>query len=110
MAVSFLSSFISPAPRKDKWHFVGLASAYPDILHSGSTRLANHLPCKKSVAPGCKVFRVPLEGSTLEASEVPLVDIDESHAGELQDQVLVFRYKGKFHAVNNVGSVHRLIA
>ncbi|KAB8073598.1 hypothetical protein BDV29DRAFT_191649 [Aspergillus leporis] len=65
------------------WHPVGLASAFPDLDHDGSR-----------IAPRCKAFRIPKE------SKAP-VEADIDLPGDLKDQVMVFKYKGKFHAIDH---------
>lgn len=83
---------------------MGRASSYPDITSEDNLQIRDRRPCEKgdNTVNGCKVFHVPKEDSS-KATEVTL---DESgppaEAGGLKDQVLVFRYKGKFHAVNHV--------
>ena len=60
--------------------------------------------CNAEPSPGCKVFHISrADGS--QGSEVPLAaDLLESHEveGHLKDQVLVFQYRGKFHAIDHV--------
>ncbi|ORY67571.1 uncharacterized protein BCR38DRAFT_427503 [Pseudomassariella vexata] len=100
MAASFFSAFKAPSRSGSAWFSVGLASSFPDITESGSTAISQRLPCKSSSVPGCKVFRVSRNDSS-SATEVPLDDVQDPELGGLKDQVLVFQYKGKFHAVNN---------
>ena len=105
------------------WFFAGLASSFADVDESGSAVLAEQLPCKQNQPssdstmsrttgnclslPACRVFGIPRDGGT-EASEVVLGDREadgENNGAErsrLEDQVMVFRYKGKFHAVDHV--------
>ncbi|KAJ7155102.1 hypothetical protein C8R46DRAFT_436516 [Mycena filopes] len=97
------------------WFPVGLASTFPDL--DGETEVLSNLrPCgpssMESRKPGCKVFHVPKENSA-QASEVAVVsDLDSAESDDsdsdsratsldLKDQVLVFRYRGKFHAVDH---------
>ncbi|KAI4603406.1 hypothetical protein KJ359_006202 [Pestalotiopsis sp. 9143b] len=106
------AAFVAPNRRGDAWFSVGLASSFPNITESGSEIVADARPCgggtrkegdEQSVAPGCKVFQVPKDDSSL-AGQVDPSDVEEAAftAQDLKDQVLVFRYKGKFHAINNV--------
>ncbi|KAK9778608.1 putative Rieske domain-containing protein [Seiridium cardinale] len=94
--------FIAPNRRGDAWFSVGLASSFPDITESGSETVSGIQPCGQAEAPGCKVFQVPAEDSSL-ASEVDPSNVAEAAfaARDLRQQVLIFQYKGKFHAVNN---------
>ncbi|KAL5906779.1 hypothetical protein ACKVV1_011182 [Pyricularia oryzae] len=95
------------------WFFAGLASSFPNIDNSHDGALAEKdipAPCEAAVGsttasiPACKVFRVPLpEGprGNAEAEVVPLTEAAEEGA-DLRNQVLVFQYRGKFHAVDHV--------
>lgn len=66
------------------WHLVGLASEFPSIDDDNR------------IVPRCKAFNIPKTNGTIE----PVEDIDLP--GELKDQVLVFKYKGKYHAIDHV--------
>jgi hypothetical protein len=66
------------------WHPVGLASELPSIEDD------------MRIVPRCKAFNIPKTNSPMERVE----DIDLP--GELKDQVLVFKYKGKYHAIDHV--------
>lgn len=101
-----MASFFNPFFRSrsgDAWFSVGRTSSFPNITADDGQNIAHLRPCSTNNAksPGCKVYHVPKEDST-RASEVFL---DESgapaEAGGLRDQVLVFQYKGKFHAINH---------
>lgn len=78
------------------WHPVGLASSFPDLdLDKDAYR----------IAPRCKAFRIPT--TKAKAPEAPMeADIDQP--GDLKEQVLVFNYKGQFHAVDHVSTSQRL--
>lgn len=88
----------------DAWFPAGLASSFPDVTAEDSGNLAEPRPCGAAAqtgAAGCRVFHVPRrDGSG--AAEVELGQLEPPEAGGLKDQVLVFRYRGKFHAVNHV--------
>jgi hypothetical protein len=66
------------------WHRVGLASEFPSIDDDAR------------IVPRCKAFDIPKTNGPMEEVE----DIDLP--GELKDQVLVFKYKGKYHAIDHV--------
>ncbi|KXG51929.1 uncharacterized protein PGRI_082130 [Penicillium griseofulvum] len=66
------------------WHRVGLASEFPSIDDDAR------------IVPRCKAFNIPKTNGPMEEVE----DIDLP--GELKDQVLVFKYKGKYHAIDHV--------
>jgi hypothetical protein len=97
----FHNPYIAPSRAKDAWFLVGLKNSFPNIIASGSTVLADRLPCNDSVAPGCKVFHVPRTDSS-QAVEANLEDAAITLSDELREQVMVFQYQGKFHAVDHV--------
>lgn len=67
------------------WHMVGLVSSFSDISQDSNS-------CK--VLPGCKTLCIPQSEGNDQAKTNRLSD--------LNDQVLVFKYKGFIHAINNV--------
>lgn len=84
------------------WISVGLASAFPD-LDDDMLSLAEPRPCSDAeTRPGCRVFKVPQDDISRN-SEVVLVD-EDPELMDLKEQVVVFRYKGKFYAVDHVRS------
>lgn len=109
------SSSPSPHPSRsgDDWFFAGLASSFPNITDSSEPyfKLVWPQPCKAASAPtgsadttkvpGCKIFHPK---ATESSSPVEQIDTDAA-AGEdawlMKEQVLVFRYKGRFHAVDH---------
>lgn len=102
-----MTLFFNPFSRSrggDAWFRVGLASSFPNITGDDEENIAHTRLCsnRAETTPSCKVLYVPKEDSS-RASEVKL---DDSGApcepGSLRDQVLVFQYKGKFHAINQV--------
>lgn len=99
---SFFNTF-SRSKGGDAWFSVGLTSSFPNITGNDGENIAHVRPCSKSnvEGPGCKVFHVPKEDSA-RASEVTLDSDAPPEAGGLRDQVLVFQYKEKFHAINHV--------
>jgi hypothetical protein len=86
-------TFLTQSRANATWHPVGLASELPDLdLDKDAYR----------IAPRCKAFSIPKTEGT---SEVKLpVEADIDMPGDLKDQVLVFKYKGKIHAVDHVGN------
>ncbi|KAI0450653.1 hypothetical protein F5B21DRAFT_417390 [Xylaria acuta] len=93
--------FIAPSRKGDAWFFAGLISSFPNLTESGADVLHEHRPCENGESlPGCKVFHVP--SNDVSHAEQIEVDAVTSHSGvALQDQVLIFQYKGKIHAVDN---------
>lgn len=95
------------APSRDAWFSVGPASSYVNVTASDDLALAENRTCSRggNVRPGCKVFLVPeADGSkaVMELSPDPKDQVDASlRKGE---QVLVFQYNNKFHAIDNVSS------
>ena len=102
--------FVVTSQRGDLWFSVGLASSFPDLTDSGSVVLADEIAaCSKSALQaqhGCKVFIAPdkgdRSGEVIQLSDDPKEQLNSSL--RKGDQVLVFRYKGKFHAIDNVRS------
>ncbi|QSZ36354.1 hypothetical protein DSL72_006230 [Monilinia vaccinii-corymbosi] len=99
--MSFFNAFVSPSRTSDAWFLTGRTTSFPNITGSGDTVLSDRLPCNGTFAPGCKVFHVPLSNST-QAVEV---DLDDAVAIGLKEQVMVFQYHGKFHAVDHVSAI-----
>jgi hypothetical protein len=67
------------------WHMVGLVSSFPDISQDKNG---------PKVLPGCKTLSIPKSEDADQAKMNRLSD--------LNDQVLVFKYKGFMHAIDNV--------
>lgn len=98
----------------DGWFSAGLASSFPNITDSSEKyfKLAWPQPCTPSSSsdantkvPGCKVFHPKPAGTSPGATAtVEEVDMDTA-VGEdawlMREQVLVFQYKGTFHAVDH---------
>ncbi|KAI1657152.1 hypothetical protein F4813DRAFT_93492 [Daldinia decipiens] len=94
------SPFSAPSRKGDAWFYVGLTSSFSDITDSGSIVLSEPRSCaEQNSAPGCKVFHVPASDSS-QARQIEGDSIFRPEGG-LRDQVLVFKYKGKVHAINN---------
>ncbi|KAF7716025.1 Rieske domain-containing protein [Penicillium ucsense] len=77
--------------RGDSWHRIGLASAFPDLSLQEN--------CSK-IHPSCKAFHIPKVDTGSSSGDSPQ-EADIEAPGDLKDQVLVFQYKGKFHAVDH---------
>ncbi|KAI1814744.1 hypothetical protein GGS20DRAFT_585233 [Poronia punctata] len=76
------------------WFSVGPVSSFPNLTESGTSVLCEPHSCDDATtAPGCKVFQV--DGRQVEHIS------NISNGNELRQQVLVFRYKGKIHAIDN---------
>ncbi|KAL2135490.1 hypothetical protein VTI74DRAFT_8349 [Chaetomium olivicolor] len=93
----FLNPFRAPSRTGNDWFSVGLASSFPDVGYDeNEPRLCgNH---GINAQPGCKVFYVPKTDSSQRVEvEIPADDTPR----DLTDQVLVFQYRGKFHAIDH---------
>lgn len=104
----FFSAFTSPSRGSDAWFSVGLDTSFPNI-NSSDVRLLDRFPCSPSSTarvPGCKVYQVPRDDAS-KAIEVPVDDVD---AEALQDQVLVFQWKGRWCAVDNVSEKKAIVS
>lgn len=102
--------FTPTSQRGDPWFTVGLVSSFPNLTESNAIMLAGEVEtqCASSKdtqsTHGCKVFLAPDKGDrtgqAAQLSDDPKDQLDASL--RKGDQVLVFQYKGKFHAVDNV--------
>jgi hypothetical protein len=96
---------------RDAWFSVGLASSFPNITESTSVTLSEPQLCDgdDNVKQACRVFLAPNftygddSRQAVQISEMP----EDQVALSLRrgDQVLVFQYKGKFHAIDNVRAI-----
>ncbi|KAH8756713.1 hypothetical protein F5883DRAFT_569101 [Diaporthe sp. PMI_573] len=108
----------NPSRPDDDWFFAGLASSFPNITDSSEPyfKLVWPQPCKAASGfadtttkvPGCKIFHPKAAPSPADTkgAEATVEQIDtDAAAGEdawlMKEQVLVFRYKGRFHAVDH---------
>lgn len=117
----------SPSPHSsrpgDDWFFAGLASSFPDITNSSEPyfKLVWPQPCRApgskddttTKVPGCRIFHPkatvtsqPSAATGPVASAATAEEIDaDAAAGEdawlMKEQVLIFRYKGIFYAINH---------
>ncbi|KAL2019737.1 hypothetical protein VTK56DRAFT_9181 [Thermocarpiscus australiensis] len=82
------------------WLCVGLASAFPDLSDDGP--LSRPQILGSDVKLGCRVFHVPREDAS-KWTEVPITagSGEPSEIGDMTDQVLIFQYRGKFHAIDH---------
>jgi nitrite reductase/ring-hydroxylating ferredoxin subunit len=102
--MSLLANPFSRASRAgDVWFCAGATSSYPNV--DDSSRVAQQRPCNGKRVPGCRVFHVPRNDSS-KATEVAIDDWKDPDAGDSKDQVMVFKYKGKFVAINHVHMLH----
>lgn len=62
--------------------------------------------------PGCKVFHVPKQNASQAKEMILSTDsLESSMTGDaLLDQVVVFQYRGRFHAVDHVSLDSSILA
>lgn len=98
-------NFLNPFSRQGaQWTFVGRTSEFPDV-DDDAGNLAKHRVCNTKSIPGCKAFHIPKE----DISSSKEVEIGDDALGKpLTDEVLIFQYKGKFHAVDHVSKYQYL--
>ena len=102
--------FVGP-PRPAPWFPCGLASSFVDITQANAGPLSQIAPCSTEdpQPTGCRVFLAPSKNggdngldTVIELSRDPKDQVNKTlRAG---DQVLVFKYNGKIHAIDNVCS------
>ncbi|CAN8095972.1 unnamed protein product [Discula destructiva] len=103
-----------PPGEGDGWFFAGLASSFPNITDASERyfKLAWPQPCGPpspshavTKVPGCKVFHPQHTGvnagTPATAAEVDIDAAVGEDAWLMREQVLVFQYKGAFHAVDH---------
>lgn len=99
-----MNIFRAPFRAGAEWFSVGLASSFPD-LGTDDDILSEIRDCSGDPKPGCRVFHAPKADSGERWR--PLIELDDLESCnplELKDQVLVFQYRGKFHAIDHVSS------
>jgi hypothetical protein len=98
--------FVATSRRGQPWFSAGLASSFPDVTNSGTVILSDQLACDapNPTKHSCKVFLAPdIQDSKTQAIQLSDDPKDQLDASLRQgDQVLIFQYKGKFHAIDNV--------
>ncbi|OLN96109.1 hypothetical protein CCHL11_03277 [Colletotrichum chlorophyti] len=97
-----MNTFRSQSRAEAGWFSAGLTSSFPD-LGSDEGNVSELRFCDTDLKPGCKVFNAPKADIT-QSTEVLMAPDTLQHSelvGDLKDQVMVFKYKGKFHAVDH---------
>ncbi|KAK3680869.1 Rieske domain-containing protein, partial [Podospora appendiculata] len=107
------NAFRAPSRSDADWFLVGLVSSFPDLGSDDDNLIQPRRTCNTDdtslePVPGCKVFQVP-PGNSSQSTEVPLSadgiaeppDSESEIGADLKDQVLVFRHKGKLHAIDH---------
>ena len=80
-----MNPFIQPS-QGIAWNLVGLTSTFAEIT----------LEEDACITPKCKAFSIP------RTKDAAVQEVDIDLPGDLKDQVLVFKYKGKVHAIDHV--------
>ncbi|KAI0109587.1 hypothetical protein GGR51DRAFT_558279 [Nemania sp. FL0031] len=96
-----LAPFVAPSQTGNNWFFAGLTSSFPNLIESGADVIREPRVCENGESvPGCKVFNIPADDVS-QARQVEGKEMSLYNGAALQDQVLIFQYKGKIHAVDN---------
>jgi hypothetical protein len=96
-------------PSRNTWICLGPASSFPNITES--TSLTEQQRCNNGNTGKqlCRVFIVPTSTDREESSRrIQISKVLEDQANfslGTRELVLVFQYKGKFHAIDNVRTV-----
>jgi hypothetical protein len=98
-----MNIFWNPSKAAAKWLFVGPISDFPDVGDDDGNVIQSRR-CDEKLQPGCRIFHVPkADVSQMSEVVIPAHSMSSPSSGaELQDQVMVFRYKGKLHAIDHV--------
>lgn len=95
-----LRPFRAPPRTGTDWFLAGVTSSFPDIgLDDSQPQLCG--PHGSDAQPGCKVFHVP-KTDTSQRTELEIRAHADDITQDLTDQVLVFQYRRKFHAIDHV--------
>ncbi|KAK0717751.1 hypothetical protein B0T26DRAFT_647570 [Lasiosphaeria miniovina] len=112
-----VNPFRAPSRADAGWFSAGLASSFPNI-ESGDDddgslirpRVCSSSSSSSSASPGasvgatrpaCKVFHVPPPAPGLSSSQATEPPDTGPNPADLTDQVLVFQFRGKFHAIDH---------
>lgn len=99
-----MNLFRAPSRSQAEWFSVGLTSSFPDVGLDEES-LSQLRICATDVKPGCKVFNIPRTDDSQRSEVLITPGAPDFEMGDLKDQVLVFQYRGKFHAVDHVSQV-----
>lgn len=86
-----MNSFIGAFQLSKTWYRVGLTSEFPDIAGGDENG--------RQLTPSCKAFKIPNKVN----QDTVQVDLSELPK-DLKDQVLIFKYQDKIHAIDHVRS------
>lgn len=99
--------FLLPSSRGNAWFSVGLASSFPNLNEPESVNLSQQRLNDGDDTRPCRVFIAPSEGGDSEEAVRISDDPKDQMDASLRrgGQVLVFQYRGKFHAIDNVHEI-----
>lgn len=105
-------NYLWPPARPDaQWIAAGPVSQFPDVA-TDDGNLIQSRSCDAEKQPGCRILHVPKSDPSL-ASEIAIpvgAATSPSEGEDLKDQVVVFRYRDKIHAVDHVRTAPRPMA
>jgi len=101
--------FEPPSRAGAQWFSAGLSSSFPDLDSDDDDNLSELRICNGDLTPGCKVFQVPQQACSAMSQLAVAPDAQDliDAGGDLKDQVLIFQYKGKFHAIDHVSKTYQ---
>ncbi|KAM3512406.1 hypothetical protein MY11210_003972 [Beauveria gryllotalpidicola] len=98
-----MNYFWPPTRPQAQWIFVGPLAQFPDV-GGDDGNLIQPRACNAKSLPGCRILVVPKTDPS-HAAEIaipPGAATSPSEGQDLKDQVVVFRYRDKVHAVDHV--------
>ncbi|KAI6781648.1 putative mitochondrial carrier-like protein [Emericellopsis cladophorae] len=87
----------------DTWFPVGRLSSFPEVGEDDED-LVHPRECSATARPGCKVFNVPKDDLSKRSEVLITTDglgLMDEEGQALQDQVLIFKHRGKMHAIDH---------
>ncbi|KAK4184831.1 hypothetical protein QBC35DRAFT_390816 [Podospora australis] len=95
--MDFLSAFRTPTRPEAQWFRVGLVSSFPEVGEDDEN-LSRPRTCDTQSKQACRIFNIPKTAPS-EGTEVPVPDGEV--CGDMTDQVMVFKHRGKIHAIDH---------
>ncbi len=102
-----MNSFWPPTRPDAQWVSVGPLAQFPDVA-ADQGNLIQPRACDAKSLPGCRILVVP-KSDPSQAAEIAIpagAATSPTEGQDLKDQVVVFRYRDKMHALDHVSS-HR---
>lgn len=91
-----------------EWFPVGVASSFPEVGSDEQGLLKPRLDNGRE-QPGCKIFYIPKDAVSSGREVTASNATPDSVAADLKEQVLIFRYRGKIHAIDHVRRYTRTV-